>query len=80
MTCLSFSRIQEKDFKFTSGKLEELTRYTWNTGKYSHHFCPVCGTEVAVTHDDLVVVNLRTVEGVDLTKLKLQYFDGANLL
>ncbi|GJE91493.1 GFA domain-containing protein [Phanerochaete sordida] len=73
-------RVPAKDFTFTAGTLDGLTRYTWNTGKYVHHFCPVCGTETVLTYDDNVTVNARTVAGLDLEKLKLKKFDGANLL
>ncbi|GJE91494.1 GFA domain-containing protein [Phanerochaete sordida] len=73
-------RIPAKDFTFTAGTLDELTRYEWNTGKYLHHFCPVCGTEAVLTYDEMVTVNVRTVPGLDLEKLKLKKFDGANLL
>lgn len=72
--------VPKKDFAFTAGTLEDFTRYTWKTGKYPHYFCPVCGTKCVIAYDDTVSVNVRTVDGVDVTKLKLTRFDGASLL
>lgn len=64
---------------FTSGNQEEMTEYRFGTCEWPHHFCPVCGVEVFVRGMGLIVVNVRTVEGVEVEKLKLKPFDGKKL-
>ncbi len=56
-----------------------LATYTFKTGKYKHNFCPVCGCSPFVRADDGVAVNVRCLEGVDPSSLKLNRFDGRSL-
>jgi len=58
-----------------------LATYTFNTGRARHHFCSVCGAApfyIARSHPDDYDVNVRCVEGVDLSKLVILPFDGRN--
>jgi hypothetical protein len=60
---------------------DELATYTFNTHAAQHHFCPRCGVApfyIARSDPDKIDVNLRCVEGVDLTAFEIQHFDGRN--
>jgi hypothetical protein len=78
------SYVPEESFKLMSGSLEELTLYEFHKKVYLHYFCPVCGTEIInrtkKTGQPLVGVNVRTVDGIDVEKLKMNPFDGKTLL
>lgn len=65
-------------FRFTSGTLEEATTYSFNTGFAEHKFCPTCGVAMLIKMKggDGLVVNARTVDGIDPEALKLKYNDG----
>ena len=64
--------------------LSEASLYNWGTGQARHYFCPQCG--VAVLHnprtapDARFSVNIRSLEGVDPSKLKITQFNGRNRL
>lgn len=68
-------------FELTSGKMEELTNYQFYKKVLNRYFCPVCGVEMWETQldENMVGVNVRTVDGVDVTKLKLEPDDGRSL-
>jgi hypothetical protein len=58
--------------------------YTFNTHKIEHHFCANCGIHVWGEANDpqgnrIAAVNLRTIEGLDLSKIPVQEFDGRAL-
>ncbi len=60
---------------------ENLATYTFNTGVAKHHFCPSCGVAsfyIPRSDPDAVDVNVRCLEGVDLSRLKYEHFDGRN--
>ena len=60
---------------------EELATYTFNTHVAKHHFCPRCGVApfyIARSDPDRIDVNLRCVEGVDVTTSDIHHFDGRN--
>ncbi len=60
----------------------DLATYTFNTGIAKHHFCPVCGVAsfyIPRSDPDKIDVNLRCVEGIDLTAVgPIRTFDGRN--
>ena len=64
--------------------LEKATLYLWGTGQARHYFCPKCGVAILRNPrrnpDDKYSVNVRCLDGVNLSKLKLTQFDGRNLL
>ncbi|KAF8208759.1 Mss4-like protein [Mycena galopus ATCC 62051] len=68
----------EDKFRFTSGGHADLTTYKFATHTLHHRFCKVCGSSIgpSVPTKGLVVVNTRTVDNIDLDRLKLQKFDG----
>jgi hypothetical protein len=67
-------------FRLLSGS-EELTSYQFGTRAARHLFCRHCGVAgfyVPRSHPDHVDVNVRCLEGVDLSTLNVQPFDGRN--
>jgi len=61
--------------------MSKVATYVWNTGTARHYFCPVCGIAVfRVPRRDPSKrsVNVRCIDGVDLSKLKIDSFDGRN--
>jgi hypothetical protein len=64
---------------------DNLTEYTFNTGKITHLFCKTCGMQAfgrGKGHDgttDMVAVNANCLEGVDPTKLTVTNFNGKDL-
>jgi hypothetical protein len=60
---------------------ENLATYRFNTGTAKHHFCPTCGVAsfyIARSDPNKIDVNVRCLEGVDLSRFKLRKFDGQN--
>ena len=63
-----------------------LTDYSFAKKQSSHCFCSICGVtcfvKVLSAADDRISnicpVNVRTIHGVDLEKLKVEKFDGWN--
>lgn len=58
-----------------------LSTYTFNTGVAQHHFCKVCGIAafyIPRSDPDKVDVNARCIEGVDVSRLRVDDFDGRN--
>jgi len=61
--------------------IENLATYTFNTGIAKHHFCPKCGVAsfyIARSDPDKVDVNVRCLDGIDLSAFQLRLFDGQN--
>lgn len=56
-----------------------LATYTFKTGTVKHHFCPDCGCAPFITAPDATYVNARCLEGVELSDLKVEQFDGRSL-
>ncbi len=62
----------------------DLSTYTFNKHVIQHHFCANCGCApfgfgVAPNGDATAAVNVRCIEGVELTELTRIPFDGRNL-
>lgn len=61
--------------------LEDMTKYQFNKKVVSLYFCPTCGTGMFGLvgnsgSESYAVVNVRTVQGVDVEKLELYKLDG----
>ena len=59
--------------------VDGLATYCFNTGEAKHHFCPKCGVapfHVPRGRPDCIDVNVRCLEGVNHTRLTVEYFDG----
>jgi hypothetical protein len=68
--------VRPECFRKLSG---ELTTYTFGTNTAQHRFCPRCGVHPFYTprsHPDHVDVNVRCLDGVDLSALRIRRFDG----
>jgi len=60
---------------------DALTTYRFNTGVAQHTFCRHCGIHpfyVPRSDPDMIDVNVRCLDAVDLAALTLDYFDGRN--
>ncbi len=63
---------------------ESLATYTFNKHKIKHYFCPKCGCapfgdETSPTGVAMAAINVRCLDDVDLSALKLNHFDGRKL-
>ena len=60
---------------------DNIAAYAFNTKTAKHLFCPNCGVaSFYIPRSDLDAfdVNVRCLEGVNLSKLEYDYFDGRN--
>jgi len=67
-------------FRLLSGEAE-LTTYRFGTMTAAHHFCRYCGVAsfyVPRSHPDRIDVNVRCLDEVDLSSLRIRRFDGRN--
>lgn len=58
--------------------------YTFNKHRVRHRFCPGCGCALYAERTEpsgkqLILVNARSLEGVDLSKVEIGHFDGRSL-
>ena len=61
-----------------------METYLFNKKVIQHHFCPVCGCGPFGEGKDpkgnvTAAVNVRCLEDIDLSKLKVKQFDGKNI-
>ena len=67
-------------FDLVSGT-DALTTYRFTTGTAQHTFCGTCGIHsfyIPRSDPDKIDVNVRCLEGVDLSTVKPHGFDGKN--
>ena len=72
--------VDAADFELVQGEAE-LSVYEFNTRVAKHRFCRHCGVESFYTprsHPDQIDVNVRCLDGVDLSALSIKRFDGKN--
>lgn len=67
-------------FKLVQGG-EDTTEYLFNTHTIQHLFCKDCGVQAYGTGkdpegNDMVAINLRCIDGVDLASLNRVAYDG----
>jgi len=64
------------------GDREDIQAYTFNTHNIRHQFCKTCGcapfAEGEGPSGPMVEINLRCVEGLDLSALTVIPYDGAS--
>ena len=59
-----------------------MTKYSFGQKRVMHSFCPKCGTAIGCKSGDPNffadnrAINVRTLQGVDLDKLKLRKVNG----
>ena len=66
------------EFTQVSGKDAMLT-YQFNKHVIHHNFCKRCGIYPFASGKEGVMVNVRCIDGVDLSALTIQPFDGKSL-
>jgi hypothetical protein len=70
--------VAPEQFELLSGQ-GALTIYRFNTGTAKHTFCSTCGIHpfyVPRSDPDKIDVNVRCLDGVDVSALKVLPFDG----
>ena len=63
---------------------ENLSTYTFNKHVIKHRFCPDCGIHpfgegTAPSGNDMAAINVRCLDGVEISALPVQHFDGRAL-
>jgi uncharacterized protein (DUF1330 family) len=72
--------VAHQQFQLLSGE-DELVTYEFNTGTAKHRHCRHCGIHsfyVPRSDPDKIDVNVRCLDGVDVSKLSVSRFDGQN--
>ena len=73
-------RATETNLRILTGE-GDLALYQFNTHTAKHYFCRHCGTHPLTRprlDPTLWVVNVRCIDGIDLSTLEVRQFDGAN--
>ena len=72
--------VAPEQFELLNGK-DNLATYEFNTHTAKHTFCKTCGIHpfyVPRSDPDKIDVNVRCLEGVDVSKIEVKVFDGKN--
>jgi hypothetical protein len=72
--------VPPEGFELLAGA-DALATYRFNTGAAKHHFCRVCGVHpyyIPRSDPDKIDVNVRCLDGVELSRLDVAPFDGRN--
>jgi len=61
-----------------------LSTYTFNKHVIKHHFCPKCGIHpfgegATPTGEAMAAINVRCLDGVDISSLPVTHYDGRAL-
>jgi len=70
--------VPQEQFRLLAGA-DALATYRFGTQVAQHHFCRYCGVAsfyVPRSHPDRIDVNVRCLDGVDVSTLELRHFDG----
>jgi hypothetical protein len=70
--------VPRERFELQSGA-DDLSTYQFNTGVAKHHFCSHCGVHsfyVPRSDPEKIDVNVRCLEGVDVSAIQPSRFDG----
>jgi hypothetical protein len=75
--------VSEDEFTLLAGS-DELTDYQFGNKRIHHLFCKHCGVNsfsrgVGPHGKEMVAVNLRCLEGVDVSAIDVAHFDGKSL-
>ncbi|MBB6122609.1 GFA family protein [Sphingobium subterraneum] len=65
------------------GSRDDLRTYKFNHHVIAHHFCRTCGCAPFAEGKtpggtDMVEINLRCADGIDLDTLEIMHYDGAS--
>ena len=72
--------VPPEQFELLSGE-DVIATYQFNTGTARHMFCRYCGIHsfyVPRSDPDKIDVNVRCLDGIDLTAIDIKPFDGRN--
>jgi len=74
---------QAQDFKLKSGE-GAMSEYQFNKHLIHHYFCTTCGIQPFARGKgpggaEMVMVNVRCLDGVDPDSLKVKKYDGKNM-
>ena len=63
---------------------EAMATYTFNKHVIQHRFCPTCGIHpfgegVAPNGEAMAAINVRCLDGIDVSALKVKHFNGRDL-
>jgi len=63
---------------------ENMSTYTFNKHVIQHRFCPTCGIHPfgeapAPDGQQMAAINVRCLEGVDISTMKVKHYDGRHL-
>lgn len=75
--------VPESSFKLLTGE-SELTDYKFNKHVIHHLFCKSCGIlsfsrGSAPDGTKMVAINIRCIDGIDLSQIKIREYDGRSL-
>ena len=75
--------VPSQDFKLQAGA-EATTEYLFNKHAIHHLFCSTCGIQsfakgTAPNGDEMIAINVRCLDGVDLSSFKVKTFDGRSM-
>ena len=75
--------VPARDFKLISGETA-MTEYQFNKHLIHHLFCSTCGIQSFARGKgrdsaEMVSINVRCLDGVDVDSLKVKKFDGRSL-
>ena len=74
---------KKADFNLKSGK-DALTTFQFNKHAINHYFCATCGIQPYAEGkgrdgSDMVMINVRCLDGVDPESFEVMKFDGASM-
>ncbi len=77
------SAVPASDFKLIAGD-GAMTEFQFNKHLIHHPFCPTCGIQSFASGKgkggaDMVMINVRCLDGVDPDSLEVMKFDGRSL-
>ena len=63
---------------------EKMSTYTFNKQVIKHLFCPTCGIHpfgegASPSGQETAAINVRCLDGVDVSALKVEHFNGREL-
>ncbi|KAL9006244.1 MAG: hypothetical protein Q9188_001016 [Gyalolechia gomerana] len=74
-----------EDFVYLRGE-DSIKGYYFNDKRAEHKFCGNCGSSIWVDphgnfgEHDMVIINVRMLQGIELDQLKIKAVDGKNMI